>query len=165
MATLVVIGYDSEHEAEATKVRLLQMQKEYLIDVEDAVIAVKKPDGKVKLIQPFNVTAAGAVSGGFWGMLIGMIFLMPVLGLAVGSASGALAGAMTDLGISDAFMKQLAQNLKPGGSALFVLIRSWTEDRVLGELQGAGGKLIKTSLSHDDAAKLQAALDTAKAGH
>jgi uncharacterized membrane protein len=163
MPTLVVIGYDSEHEAEATKVKLLQLQKEYLVDVEDAVIAVKKADGKVKLIQPFNLTAAGAVSGGFWGLLIGMIFLVPVVGLAVGSASGALAGAMTDLGISDDFMKQLAQNLKPGGSALFVLLRSWTEDRVLQELQGVGGTLIKTSLSHDDAAKLQAALDASGA--
>lgn len=162
MSHLVVIGYDDVHKAEEVRLMLIKLQHEYLIDLEDAVVAVKKPDGKIKLNQVFDPTAAGAVSGTFWGMLIGALFLMPFLGAAVGAASGALSGALTDVGIDDKFMKELSETLKPGSSALFVLVRSVTPDKVLEHLQGVGGKVLKTSLTHQDEAKLQAVLDEAK---
>src|SRR5262249_31098023 len=120
--------------------------------------AVKDPAGKVKLHQAINLTAAGAVRGGFWGSLIGLIFLNPLLGLAVGAGAGAVSGALSDLGIDDNFMKDLAATMKPGSSALFVLVRKATPDKVLEELQGTGGTVLRTSLSHEDEAKLQAAL-------
>ena len=163
MSTLVVIGYDDEFKAEETRLKLQKLQKDYLIDLGDAVVAVKDQAGKVKLHQAVNLTAAGAVSGGFWGSLIGLIFLNPLLGAAVGAAAGAASGALSDVGINDNFMKELASHLKPGTSALFVLVRKATPDKVLEELKGSGGKVLKTSLSHDDEAKLQAALDAAKA--
>jgi uncharacterized membrane protein len=162
MPWLYVIGYDDPFKAEEVRLKLLKMQKEYLIDMEDAVVAVKDQQGKVKLHQAVNLTAAGAVSGGFWGSLIGLIFLNPLLGLAVGAASGAVSGALTDVGLDDNFMKQLAATINPGSSVLFVLVRHATPDKVLQELQGSGGKVLKTSLSHDDKAKLQAALSAAK---
>ena len=163
MATLVVIGYDTETQAEETKLKLAQLQREYLIELEDAVIAIKMPNGKVKLIQPINLTATGAASGSFWGLLVGMIFMMPIVGVAIGAATGAICGALADLGINDDFMKKIAENLKPGGSQLFILFKSWTEDKALLELQGMGGTIIQTSLSHEDTEKLQAALAAAKA--
>ena len=92
-----------------------------------------------------------------------MIFLNPLLGVAVGAASGALSGALTGIGINDNMMKDMAAQLKPGSSILFVLIKHFTPDKVLAELAGTGGRVIKTSLSHEDEAKLQAALDTIKA--
>ena len=138
------------------------MQRDYLIDLEDAVVAVKDAKGKVKLNQAMNLTAAGAVSGGFWGMLIGMIFLNPLIGFAVGAASGAASGSLNDLGINDQFMKDLAASMTPNCSMLFVLVRSMTPDKVLAELEGTGGKVLKTSLSEVEEAKLQAALDAAK---
>ena len=141
---------------------LLKMQKDYLIDLEDAVVAVKDAKGKVKLHQAVNLTAAGAVSGGFWGSLIGLIFLNPLLGAAVGATAGAVSGGLTDVGINDKFMKELAGTMKPGSSVLFVLVRKSTPDKVLEEVKGTGGKILKTSLSHDDEAKLQAALSAAK---
>jgi uncharacterized membrane protein len=162
MPWLYVIGYDDPFKAEKVRLKLLKMQKEYLIDMEDAVVAVKDQQGKVKLHQAVNLTAAGAVSGGFWGSLIGLIFLNPLLGLAVGAASGAVSGALTDVGLDDNFMKQLAATINPGSSVLFVLVRHATPDKVLQELQGSGGKVLKTSLSHEDKAKLQAALSAAK---
>lgn len=162
MSNLVVIGFDDELKAEELRLKLLKLQREYLIDMEDAVVAVRKPDGKVKLNQAVNVTAAGATSGGFWGLLIGMIFLSPLFGLAVGAAAGAITGALTDLGIDDKFMKELASAMKPGSSALFVLVRKATPDKVLEEVQGCGGKVLKTSLTHEEEAKLQAALDAVK---
>jgi uncharacterized membrane protein len=158
MSTLVVIGYDDVFKAQEVRLMLQKMQKDYLIDLEDAVVVTKDEKEKVKLHQMYNLTAAGAVSGGFWGSLIGLIFLNPILGLAVGATAGAVSGTLTDVGIDDKFMKDLAATLKPNSSVLFVLVRKATPDKVLEELKGSGGKILKTSLSHDDEAKLQAAL-------
>lgn len=162
MSDLVVIGYDNPFQAEEVRLKLLKMQQDFLIDLEDAVVAVKDKDGKVKLNQVYKLTQAGAVGGGFWGALVGMLFLNPLLGAAVGAGAGAISGALSDVGINDDFMKKIAANFTPGTSALFVLIRKATPDKVLAELQGTGGKLIQTSLSHEDEAKLQAALDASK---
>ena len=162
MSTLVVIGYDDEFKAEEVRLKLRKLQKDYLIDLEDAVVAVKNDKGKVKLHQAVNLTAAGAIGGGFWGSLIGLIFLNPLLGAAVGATAGAVSGALTDVGINDKFMKELAAAMNPGSSALFVLVRKATPDKVLEEVKGTGGKILKTSLSHDDEAKLQAALNAAR---
>ena len=159
MSTLVVIGYDDQHKAEEVRLALAKLQKEYLIDLEDAVVAVKNADGKIKLNQAINLTAAGAVSGGFWGSLIGLIFLNPLLGAAVGASAGAVSGALSDIGINDNFMKDLAAELQPEHSALFVLVRKSTPDKVVPEIQKFGGKILKSSLTHEDEAKLQAALD------
>jgi uncharacterized membrane protein len=134
----------------------------YLIEFSDAVIAVKTDAGPVKLNQLVNMTAAGAASGSFWGLLIGVLFLNPLIGVALGAASGALSGALTDYGINDAFMKELAANLKPGDAALFVLIQNMTADKVLKEIQGAGGTVLKTSLDDAKESALREAL--AKAG-
>lgn len=163
MSDLIVVGYDDMFKAEEVRLKLLKMQKEYLIDLEDAVVAVKNAEGKVKLNQMYHLAASGAVGGGFWGMLIGLIFLNPILGAVVGAGAGATAGALSDVGIDDDFMKKLAGQLRPGTSMLFVLIRKMTADKVLDELQGSGGKVLQTSLSHDDETKLQVALDAAKA--
>ena len=163
MSDLIVVGYDDMFKAEEVRLKLLKMQKEYLVDLEDAVVAVKKEDGKVKLNQMYHLAASGAVGGGFWGMLIGLIFLNPILGAVVGAGAGAAAGALSDVGIDDDFMKKLAEQLQPGTSVLFVLIRKMTADKVLDELSGTGGKVLQTSLSHEDETKLQTALDAAKA--
>lgn len=162
MSELLVIAYDTPFEAEEVRIKLIKMQRDYLIDLEDAVVAVKQANGKVKLNQAVDLTAAGAVGGGFWGALIGLLFLNPLLGAAVGAGAGAISGTLSDVGINDDFMKQLADTLKPGTSALFVLMRKVTADKALEELQGVGGKIIRTSLSHEDEAKLQAALDAEK---
>jgi uncharacterized membrane protein len=163
MSDLIVVGYNDVFKAEEVRLKLLKMQKEYLVDLEDAVVAVKKDDGKVKLNQMYHLAASGAIGGGFWGMLIGLMFLNPILGAVVGAGAGATAGALSDVGINDDFMKKLAETLTPGSSVLFVLIRKMTADKVLDELQGSGGKILQTSLSHEDEGKLQVALDAAKA--
>lgn len=162
MSTLVVIGYKDLYKAEEVRLTLRKLQRDYLIELEDAVVAVKDANGKVTLNQAINLTAAGAVSGGFWGALIGLIFLSPLLGLAVGASAGALSGALSDVGINDRFMKELAATMTPNSSALFVLVRKATPDKVLEELKGTGGTILRASLSNEDEAKLQAALDAAK---
>jgi uncharacterized membrane protein len=163
MSDLVAIVYPSEAKAEEIRQKLFGLQKDYLIEIADAVIAVKQPDGKVKLNQLLNTTATGALSGGFWGLLVGTIFLMPIFGAAIGAASGALGGALTDYGINDDFMKQLAESLQPGNAALFVLIRKMTGDKVLEHLRGTGGVVLRTSLDHTKEQALRDALAGAPA--
>ncbi len=162
MSTFVAIEYDDPHKAQEVRLTLVKLQREYLIDMEYAVVAVKDEAGKIKLHQAVNLTAAGAVSGGFWGSLIGLLFLNPLLGAAVGASAGAVSGALTDVGIDDNFMKKLAEGLRPNTSVLFVLVRKSTPDKVLAEIKQYGGTVLQTSLSHEDEAKLQAALDETK---
>jgi uncharacterized membrane protein len=163
MADLVVIAFPSEAKAEEVRQKLLDMQKDYLIELGDAVIAVKGADGRIKLNQLFHTTAAGAVSGTFWGTLIGLIFLMPLVGAALGAASGAIGGALSDAGINDTFMKEAAEAIQPETAALFLLIRKMTTDKVLAALQGEGGTVMRTSLDHTNETALQAALTGAQA--
>ena len=87
-----------------------------------------------------------------------MIFLMPVLGAAIGAASGALGGALSDYGINDAFMKELAANLHPGDAALFAEVKKMTGDKVLDAIRGTGGVVLKTSLDDSKEKALREAI-------
>jgi uncharacterized membrane protein len=165
MNDLIVIVYPSEEKAEEVRKKLLSMQKEYLIELGDAVIASKQEDGHIKLNQLFSTTAVGAASGSFWGLLIGLIFMMPIVGAAVGAASGALGGALTDFGIDDSFMKDVAQVISPGQAALFLLIKKMTTDKVLADLKPYGGTILRTSFDKSKEDAIRAALSgTAIAG-
>lgn len=159
MADLIAITYDTEQTAEAARKRVLELQKEYLISLEDAVVVVKDQDGKIKLNQMFNATAAGAASGSFWGFLVGVVFMMPIAGVLLGAAAGALGGKLSDYGINDDFMKGVAANIKPGNAALFLLIRKMTADKVLAGLSEFGGTVLRTSLDESKEKDLREALD------
>ena len=159
MSDLIAISFDSKEKAQEALARASKLQKQHLLDLADAVIVTREEDGKVKLQQSINLTATGAASGGMWGTLIGLLFLNPLLGLAVGAASGAVAGSLSDIGINDQFMKDMGEELRPGSSALFVLVRKSTPDRVLPELRELGGKVFTTSLSKEDERKLREGLE------
>ena len=163
MSDLLVISYPSEAQAEEVRSRLLGMQKEYLIELGDAVVAVKRPDGQVKLNQLFSPVTAGAASGALWGTLIGLVVLMPLVGAALGAASGALGGKLTDVGINDAFMRDVAKSLDSGQAALFLLIRKMTTDKVLAELHGTGGTIMRSSFDETKEQTLREALSGAQA--
>lgn len=161
MADLVIIAYENEQKAEAARNKLFELQKEYLIELGDAVVAVRQPDGNVKLNQLINTTAAGAASGGMWGALIGMLFLNPLLGAALGAGAGALSGYLTDIGIDDNFLKGAAAALTPGQAALCVLVRKVTADKVLPAMAAFGGTVLRTNLTAEQETKLRDALRAA----
>jgi uncharacterized membrane protein len=119
------------------------------------VVAVKDVNGRIKLNQLMNTTAAGAVSGAFWGTLIGLIFLNPLLGTAIGAAFGAIGGSLADVGINDDFMREAAGALQPGSAGLFLLIRKMTTDKVLADLKGVGGPVMRTSFDETKEAALR----------
>ncbi|MEP3333189.1 DUF1269 domain-containing protein [Sedimentitalea sp.] len=157
MTNLVAVVFPTEAKAEEVRDQIAGMAKEYLIQVGDAAIAVKSDKG-VKLNQVMNMTAAGAAGGSFWGLLIGMIFLNPLVGVAAGAAGGALGGYLTDIGVDDKFMKSLAEEVKTGEAVLFVQFEKTTGDKVLERLSGVGGRVLQTSLSNDAEEKLRQAL-------
>jgi uncharacterized membrane protein len=161
MSNLIVLGFGNEADAFEMRAALARLQAQYLIEMEDAVVVTRDTKGKVKLHQPVNLTAAGALSGTFWGSLIGLIFLNPLLGAAIGAGSGAISGALTDIGINDQFMKDLGATLTPGTSALFVLVRKSTPDKVLDGLKPFIGKarVLRTSLTKDKEEELRRALE------
>jgi uncharacterized membrane protein len=163
MSELVVIAFPTEAKAEQVRQKLFAMHKEYLLEIGDAVVAVKDAKGRIKLNQLLSTTAVGTTSGAFWGALIGLIFLMPLAGAVIGGTSGAIGGALADIGINDKWMKETAAAIAPGSAALFVLVRRATADKVLDGLRGEGGKVMKTSLDHTKEAALQAALDGIRA--
>ena len=157
MSELVVVAFDNAVEADQLMGKLGKLQKERLITLDDAAVVVRKHDGHVKVKQAHNLVGAGALGGAFWGMLIGLLFLVPWLGLAVGALTGALSGKLTDVGIDDKFIKEVGATIKPGHSAAFLLVRESTPDKVLDELKGFNGTVLKTSLSKENEAKLKVA--------
>ena len=158
MSDLVVIAFPSEEKAEEVRTKILEMGKEYLIDLEDAVVAVKQENGHIKLNQLVNPMVLSSASGVMWGAMIGLIFANPLAGAALGGAAGALGGALTDLGINDDFMREVASAVSPGQAALFLLIRKMTTDKVLEDLRGVGGTVLRTSFDHQHEDALRAAL-------
>lgn len=161
MADLVAIVYPDEHRAAEVIASLQRLQSQYLIDLADACYVVKNKEGEIKLHQAVNLTAAGAVSGALWGTVIGLLFFNPLLGTALGAAAGALSGKLSDYGINDDFIKSLSAEMQSGSSAIFMLVRKMTVDKVEPELAKFGGKLLHTSLSKDAEAKFQTLLDEA----
>jgi len=158
MSDLVFIAFPTEQKAEEVRQKVLSLQREYLIELGDAVVVVKDAKGHVKLNQMINLTATGAASGALWGTLIGFIFLSPLIGTAIGAASGALGGKFSDIGINDQFMKDAATALQPNTAGLFLLIRKMTTDKVLADLKGTGGTLMQTSFDETKEAQLREAL-------
>jgi uncharacterized membrane protein len=169
MSSLVVLGFDGIHTADEVLNKVRSLQKEHLIDLEDSCVVEREKDGKVHIKQAVNLTALGAASGGttgmLWGTLVGLLFLNPLAGMALGAVAGAgagaLSGSLVDYGINDDFVKQLSKTIPEGSSALFVLVRSVAEDKVLPEIEPYKPRVLKTSLSNEAEAKLKAALSKA----
>lgn len=163
MSNLVVVGFPKVAEAEEVRRELVDIQKERLIALEDAVVVEHDGDGQVHLRQAVNLTTAGAHGGGFWGTLVGLLFLNPLLGAAVGAGVGAASGSLSDIGINDTFMRELGETLPRGTAALCLLIREATADRVIERLRAHAphAKLLRTNLSHTDEDQLRTLLESA----
>lgn len=172
MSDLVCIGYDKPETADAVLNELRMLQAEHLIDLEDACVVVRDEKGKVHLKQSVNLVALGASSGAMWGglfgLLVGLLFLNPLLGwgtgLAVGAGWGALSGRLADYGINDEFIKSLGSTITEGTSALFILIRSVNAEKVLPDISKYGGTVLKTSLTTEQDEQLRKALAGGGAG-
>jgi len=167
MSDLIAVAYNDEFKAEKVRLDLLQMEHAHLVDLEEAVVVVHKKDGKVKLHHVSHFTLPLALGGGFVGTLVGLILINPVValfGLVAGSGLGAAIGSLKEVGVDEKFMKDLGSHLKPGTSALFIVARNAKPEAILNELGRFGGKVLQTSLKHEDEDKLRSALDAVKSG-
>ncbi len=172
MATLVAIAYPDQQRALEVRNVLARLQKQYLVDLVDAVVVTRDEKGKVHLNQSVPLVGLSATNGALWGMLIGLLFFSPIIGAAIGAGWGAIAGKLSDYGIDDNFMRSLAENFQPNTSALFVLARGGVPDRVMPEVAKYGGTVIQTSLPPETEEQLRIALsrgseqaDAAKQGN
>ena len=157
MSQLIALGFQNDADADAFISEVEGLEKAQLLGLGDMVKVTRKDDGKVKIKQMNHMTGIGALSGAFWGMLIGFIFFMPVLGLAVGAAAGALAGHFSDVGIDDDFIKSVGETIKPGQAGVFMLVEQQTPDKVEDAMSKWAGKVtvLRTNLSADAEEKLK----------
>ena len=158
MSELVAIAYPDHQVAEVVRDVLADLSKDGLIELEDAVIAARDRDGKLQLEQTLHPArpraVGGAVAGGVAGLLVGI----PILGAAVGVASLAAGARRCDVGVDDAFARELAGELEPPRAALVLLVRSATADEVLPEIREYGGRVLRTTLSDENEASLREGL-------
>ena len=113
---------------------LVSLQDQYLVDLEDAAIIRRDRSGRLHVTTPaHHAVAWGTLSGMFWGVLIGLLFLFPLAPLigVAGGLMGAALGAAGDLGIKDDFKRRVQDMLQPGTSAILVLVRKVTVDKFL----------------------------------
>jgi len=158
---LVVLAFDNDQAAFQVRTRLIGLQREHLIRLADAAVVVRRSDGKLQIKQVHDLTAEGALGGAFWGLLAGILFWMPLLGVAVGTLLGALSGSLTEYGISDDFIKDVARSIEPNQSALFLLVIDATTDRVIEEISAWNPKVIRSNLSRAQEKKLREAFSEA----
>src|SRR6202046_1053505 len=161
MSDLMVIGYPDEETAQRAWEELTKLQRDYLIDLEDAAVIRRDRDGKLHLTTPApHAVAWGTLSGLFWGVLLGLLLLgplAPVVG-AAGGIMGAAIGVGTDMGIKDDFRQRVQELVQPGTSALLIIARKVTPDKFTEALRPYGGTVLKTSLPHDAEQELMLAL-------
>ena len=161
MPDLVVIAYDSEETGFEALDVADRLQKRELLRLIDAAVVVKDQQGTVTIKQTLEhrKTGPAAAWGGFWGLLVGLLFGGPILLGIVGAILGALIGKSQDLGIDNKFIQEVGESLEPGNSALCMLVLEAKEDRVLDEMRQMGGTVFQTSLSKENEEKLRQALE------
>jgi uncharacterized membrane protein len=162
MSELMVLGFENEAAADEFGTTLAQMQKDMIVQLQDAALVVRDEDGKPHVKHDNHLVGAGALGGAFWGMLFGLIFLMPFLGLAIGAGLGALFGKMGKTGIDKQVLEQMGDAVPPGKAGWFLLIGQMTEDKFLAAVTGSGAKLVRSNLSHEQEEELKKAFGTEK---
>lgn len=155
MADLIAIGYEDETTAVEAMRTAEDLAADLIIQPDQIAAIVRHKDGKFQVITNHHEVGGGAAWGGFWGLLFGVLFFVPVLGFAVGAGAGALMGKLVKAGIDSEFEKQVRDLLKPGTSALFLVVEKVTPDKATAALRHYGGTVLKSSLSRETERLLQ----------
>jgi len=158
MAELVAIGYNDETTAAAAAEEVQRLSQDLIIQPDAVAVIVRDTEGKYRVTTNHHPVGAGTSWGMFWGLLFGILFFVPVFGMAVGAGLGALMGHVEKTGIDKEFQNQVRDLVKPGTSALFLVIEKVTPDKAVEALSRFGGTVLKSSLSKDTEGELQAAL-------
>jgi len=158
-SSLIVLAFDTMDEAEQVHEALVKGKKEGLVTIEDAAVVVKDAEGKVHVKnQVSRSTWAATGVGGALGLLIGSIFF-PIGGLVLGLAGGAVVGRLMDLGVDGKFVKDVGEQIKPGTSALFVLVKGENPAAEVAILRPYKGHVLQTTLDSDAEQAIRDALE------
>jgi uncharacterized membrane protein len=158
MADLIAIGYPDESTAEEAADEARRLARDLIIQPDAIAVIVRDDEGKYHVHTHHHMVGAGASWGMFWGLLFGVLFFVPVIGIAVGAGLGALMGKVTKSGIDRQFQEQVRGMIKPGTSALFLMVEKVTPDKAVEAMSKFGGTVLKTSLSKEGEQELQDAL-------
>ena len=162
MAELLVIGYPDVETAQKALDTVHELEKDLIMQTGGAAVVRKTEDGKVEMVTKTGATSAGVAMGGFWGLLFGLLFLVPIGGWIIGGIIGGLMATMKGWGIKDDFRSRAADVLKPGTAAVVIFVSKVTPDKAMAALAPLGGELLRTSLSEDAEKEIQHALDADK---
>ena len=155
MAELIAIGYPDETTAIQAEEEAQRLAKDLIIQPDAIAAIVRTKDGKFKVTTNHHVVGAGASYGMLWGLLFGLLFFVPVFGMAVGAGLGTLMGKLEKSGIDREFQTQVRDMLKPGTSALFLVVEKVTPDKAVDALSKYGGTVLKSSLTKEAEEQLQ----------
>jgi uncharacterized membrane protein len=158
MADLIAIGYPDEATATAAADEAYRLARDLIIQPDAIAVIVRHEDGGYEVHTNHHPVGAGATWGMFWGFLFGLLFFVPVFGMAIGAGMGALMGKVTKTSIDRQFQDQVRDMVKPGTSALFLMLEKVTPDKAVEAMSKYGGTVLKTSLSKQDEKDLQEAL-------
>ena len=164
MSDLIVIGYPDETTAALAADEARALARDLIIQPDAIASIVRDTEGQYHVHTSHHAVGAGATWGMFWGLLFGLLFFVPVFGLALGAGLGALMGKITKAGIDREFQDQVRDLIKPGTSALFLMVEKVTPDKAVEAMSKYGGTVLKTSLSKQGEADLQAALHGSETG-
>jgi uncharacterized membrane protein len=150
MSNLIVITFDDPDQAGQVREALRSAEHGDFLSLDDSAVVVRDEEGKVHIKSEVDRgVKVGAVGGGFLGLLLAGIFF-PVGGLIVGAIGGALVGAAFKTGIDKKFIAQVTDELQPGTSAIFILVREANADVALASLKPYKGTVYSTTLSPED---------------
>jgi uncharacterized membrane protein len=145
MSNLVVVTFDNAEEAGKVLQTLRSAQRADYLSLDDSAVVVKDEEGKIHVKNEMDRgVKVGAVGGGLLGLLLGGIFF-PVAGLLVGALAGGLIGKSVDLGIDQKFVKEVGEDLQPGTSALFFIVREANPEVAVAALKPYKGTVRQTS--------------------
>jgi len=162
MSEMIVLGFENEAAADDFGLKLAQMQKDMIVQLQDAAEVVRDEDGKPHVKHGHGLVGIGALGGAFWGMLFGFLFFIPFLGLAIGAGLGALFGRLGKTGMNKQVLEEMGNAVPPGKAGWFLLIDTMTEDKFLESIAGTNAKVVRTNLSHEEEAELKAAFGAKK---
>ena len=158
MSDLIIVGYDDHATANRAYERVMELQKDFIVDLTGLAVVRVDADGKRHVDTPSRTVGVSAASGAIWGWLFGLLFLVPGVGLLIGGALGALTGKLDKSGVNKAFQQRVSDLLEPGRAAVVIMARKVTEDRFAAAMREFGGTVLKTSLSEEDERELASEL-------
>ena len=158
MADLIAIGYPDRTTAYAAADEARRLAADLIIQPDAIAVIVRDEEGGYHVHTNHHLVGGGATWGMFWGLLFGLLFFIPVFGMAIGAGMGALMGKLTKSSIDKQFQEQVRDMLKPGTSALFLMLEKVTPDKAVEAMSKYGGTVLKTSLSKETEQQLQSAL-------